>query len=223
MWSLLSHPFSIKKALTPPRRKTSNTKEIKKKVWTVPNGHFRCDCKSCVKVIRLCRSSWNAFWISISFFTLVFLYRKPQKMKKVLKEGKKCKIKKYTRLLRLYACGEREGNCAVENCNLGRNVRNSSIVNLSPINGIKIYGVHTHSLSHTFFFLLLMPLFSYMPNRVNLWGLFHLGRSFLFPLYSFDTKLCVLFHSQEYFCWLVISVSNGRKYRMRDRKSTFNS
>lgn len=151
MWSLLSHPFSIKKALTPPRRKTSNTKEIKKKVWTVPNGHFRCDCKSCVKVIRLCRSSWNAFWISISFFTLVFLYRKPQKMKKVLKEGKKCKIKKYTRLLRLYACGEREGNCAVENCNLGRNVRNSSIVNLSPINGIKIYGVHTHSLSHFFF------------------------------------------------------------------------
>lgn len=145
----------------------------------------------------------------LASFACFSFYRKPQEEKGETFKGK-CKVYEITAII--YACGEWGGSCAVENCNLGRNVRNSSIVNLSPINGIKIYGVHTHSLSHTFF-LLLMPLFSYMPNRVNLWGLFHLGRSFYFFCSFHFTLLtqkfvCFLlfFSLSRIFCWLVISV-----------------
>lgn len=119
---------------------------------------------------------------------------------------------------------ESEGNCAVENCNLGRNVRNSSIVNLSPINGIKIYGVHTHSLSHTFFFAFNAAFFIHAKSRKFMgfvpWSLFLFF--FSFPLYSFDTKLCALPYSLKHI-WLACYQCLMAKYRKGDRKSTFNS
>lgn len=89
----------------------------------------------------------KAFWISIFLpHTRCFCFLSATAKNKKIYTPQEAECKETHAFAITIMRVESEGcEIAVENCNLGRDVRNSSHSQPFPNNGTKIYGVHTHS------------------------------------------------------------------------------